>query len=68
MKYLPIYQSHLKARCKFSYSSFYMNNSKYLFVKYATFVNGVTNGYDESTFQNIFIKYMNHDIKIIWNI
>jgi hypothetical protein len=63
MKYLTINQTHLKADDKYSYMHYSCNNFKCRFNKYYA-----VGHYNELFFTLIFIKYMNYDVKIIWNI
>ena len=67
MKYLKLYQSHLKADFKYSYKYHNNQNQKHEFNKYyAIHTHDIYNEY-EDTYQSLFLKYMNNDIYIMWD-
>ncbi len=74
MKYLPIYQSILKANDKYSFTKYSSNNRKYRFNKHHSIklnINHVELHYKflkkEYIFRRIFMKYFHNDIEINWD-
>jgi hypothetical protein len=68
MKYVPIYESILKADGKYLFYNYFLLNDKCDFIKHKIFFDSLTTSLVSTlNIVNIFTYYMHDDIRIEWN-